>query len=297
MDTCMNFRAHLRAALEGGATVEHGLSHDGRPLAWHEHLFHCAGCRELLEAEQALDELLASLPEPRLPLALAQRVLSRLSRQGELRDLSLDAVLELADEASVPVGLADRVLAGLVEARDEAEVERRLDTLLEVLPSPEVPAGLAERVLAGVRTDQLLDHLPEPEVPVGLAGRTLDATQPAPILRPHFGRWAAAAAASLVLVFAGTRYFDDRTPNTDLNVARSDVESPADIDEPVRPDAGTSGLAGAQGSLPDQELLESLDVLEDWELLMSDDVDLLLGSLDDVDLELLLAGGVEEEQG
>ncbi|MDF1797740.1 MAG: hypothetical protein P1V81_01075 [Planctomycetota bacterium] len=297
MDTCTTFRAHLRAALEGGVTAEHGLSHDGRPLAWHDHLHHCAGCRELLESEQALDELLASLPEPRLPLALAQRVLSRLARQGELGDLSLDAVLELADEASVPVGLAGRVLAGLEEARDEAEAERRLDNLLEVLPEPSVPQGLADRVLAGVRLDQLLDQQPEPAVPAGLAARTLAATRPTPVLRPQFGRWAAAAAAALVVVFAGTRFFGGQTQNTELNVARSDVESPASIDGPTAPAAGTSELAGAQGSLPDLELLESLDVLEDWELLMSEDVDLLLGSLDDVDLELLLAGGVEEEQG
>ena len=48
---------------------------------------------------------------------------------------------------------------------------------------------------------------------------------------------------------------------------------------------------------PEAELLESLDLLEDWDLLMVDDVDLLLGSLDLVDQELLLLAALDEEQG
>ena len=47
-------------------------------------------------------------------------------------------------------------------------------------------------------------------------------------------------------------------------------------------------------SLPDPSVLASLDVLEDWELLMSDDIDLLLGSLDEADTELLFLAGEEE---
>jgi hypothetical protein len=132
---CTSFRRALERALEGRA------SEDVRVLSWHEHLLGCTDCRALLEAEEALEELLGSLPEPRLPAALARRVLARL-RADRVEERALDRLLGL-DEAAPPPDLARRVLAGLGRGADP------LDRLLErwtVAPPPD----LARHVLAGV---------------------------------------------------------------------------------------------------------------------------------------------------
>ena len=70
----------------------------------------------------ALDELLASLPEPDLPADLARRVLACLARPRA--EGGLDALLERAPAPEVPSGLAGRVLTGLGDARREAALDR-----------------------------------------------------------------------------------------------------------------------------------------------------------------------------
>ena len=117
MNPCHDFRLRLGAALEGRL--------DGAPLAWHEHLFACADCRNLFAAEEALEMLLACLPEPRLPVALTQRVLRRLARDRDLErslDVTIAQALELGAEDAPPANLAQRVLAGL-EAREPAALD------------------------------------------------------------------------------------------------------------------------------------------------------------------------------
>jgi len=111
-----------------------------QPLAWHEHLSVCPECRSLLEEEEALEHLLASLPEPKLPEALADRVLSRL--REEHTTANLDTLLEL-DHLNEPEGLTGRVL-------DELE----LDRLLARVPEVEAPAGLSARVLTALESER-----------------------------------------------------------------------------------------------------------------------------------------------
>lgn len=241
--SCDAFRHALEQALGGSPSSERT-----RELAWHEHLLGCAHCRALLEAEEALEVLLASLPEPQLPRELAQRVLARLARErGATGDAGLDHLLELAPEPEVPTELGRRVLQGLGAAR----AEERLDALLDSVPPPEVPPDLAARVLAATRAAQVERRR---------AGFRL--------LRGG-RKWTAAAAAAAVVaaIFLGLTQRNRTTP------AEAVVED---------------------------ELLVSLDVLENWDVLMTDDLDLMLASMDPADwalLELEEAGDDLEEPG
>jgi len=139
VSACRDFRARLAAALSGRPDPA-GAS----ALAWHEHLLGCGDCRALLEAEEALELVLASLPAPELPARLAERVLARLARE---RDADLDGLLAL-DRVAPPAGLSARLLAGLAAERAQAAEELALDRLLARVPAPAVPRRLAERVLA-----------------------------------------------------------------------------------------------------------------------------------------------------
>ena len=132
-ERCADFRELLERALcEPAAQLQ--------PLAWHEHLNVCPECRSLLEEEEALEHLLASLPEPRLPEALVDRVLSRLRDEHSTADLDVLLDLERIDE---PEGLTVRVL-------DELE----LDRLLARVPEIEPPSGLSARVLAALESER-----------------------------------------------------------------------------------------------------------------------------------------------
>jgi hypothetical protein len=149
---CGTFRRRLERALEGARTAEE-LSN----LSWHEHLLGCADCRALLEAEEALEMLLASLPEPRLPAQLARRVLARL-RSGE--EARLDRLLELDLGARAPGDLAQRVLAGLEHER--ARPAANLDALLECEREVDLPEGLSRRVLAHLAEERALARRRKP---------------------------------------------------------------------------------------------------------------------------------------
>lgn len=141
---CNEFRGALERHLRGRPLPEELSS-----LSWDAHLLSCAECRALLEAEEALEVLLASLPEPSLPAELAERVLARLARAADERDALLDELLDRDDAPAVPAGLAERVLAGVAHAR-----ARDLDALLDELPAPEIPAGLSDRTLAALSAER-----------------------------------------------------------------------------------------------------------------------------------------------
>lgn len=254
--TCRTFRARLERALRGRPEQPEAAS-----LAWHEHLLGCAECRAFLEAEEALEELLASLPEPHLPHHLATRVLARLEAHrpspGSILAASrLDALLELDGEPAIPADLSSRVLAGLSAARHESSTisaatrgERQLDSLLDSVPAPHVPDDLAARVLAALE-------------PV---------RRPAPRLRLLRRRaWRVVVAAALVVVMglAAWKGFGGAT---------------VDPNDP-------SGYEAV-----DEELIASLDVLERWDLLMTNDIDLLLAGLDPVAEALLDADTIGAE--
>jgi hypothetical protein len=217
---CVGFRAALEAELLGRPSQERLAG-----LSWHEHLLSCGDCRELLEREEALEILLASLPEPRLPSALTQRVLGR---------LRLERLLDLDAEVRAPSGLAQGVLAGLARERAEA----RLDELLDLDRGVRVPVGLAGRVLGRLARER----------------RRVPARRRA---------WLYAVAAGLLLAFLGRLYWIRTRPET-----RPTTEPVVQAD-------------------PDPQMLAALDVLEEWDLLMQDDVDVLLSTLGPADLALL----------
>ena len=200
---CTTFRSLLELALGGP-----GSAAELQPLAWHEHLLGCEACRELLTREEALEALLATLPEPGLPAELRERVLLRL--KGARDDSALDRLLAL-DRIEPQPDLHLEVAAG---ARERAALEG----LLDLDPQPTAPAGLAERVAAAARAraDAELDHLleldPDPVPPPDLPALDISATAAArrPALRrlrlvQAAPRYLAAAAAVLLRVVAAQR--------------------------------------------------------------------------------------------
>jgi hypothetical protein len=232
-DSCRAFQDHLAAALGGAAQEPAGSL---RALSWHSHLLQCAACRELLATEEALEGLLATLPAPRLPAGVAERVLARLAE--ERQDAALDRLLELANASRAPVDLARKVLARLEDERQSTA----LDRLLDRLPQPAVPQGLAGRVLAGLERER--------------APRTwLERARRAPVLL----RLAAAAA----LVLGAAMAIDALRPEDSVD------------------------LAGFAPGGPPPELLESLELLQDWELINDESLDVVLTGLDTADEVLL----------
>ena len=161
--SCMEFRQQLEALLGGRPDPERLTV-----LGWHEHLLSCGACREILEQEEALELLLASLPDPQLPPDLSRRLVRRLREvEAEAPDAkggALESLLAL-DEVAIPAGLADRVREGVAEARRED----RLDALLERAFRVEVPEGLGQRVLSGLEEERSRDRL----IPMAPQGRAL----------------------------------------------------------------------------------------------------------------------------
>jgi len=218
-------------------------------LSWHAHLLSCDDCRELLQREEALEALLASLPEPRLPEALARRVLARL-RRDRTAEVRLDRLLDLDAEVRAPEGLAAGILAGLARERSASPgdpAEARLDALLDLDREVRVPPGLARRVLAGIANQR---------EPVRELARTAPGRRRA---------WLYAVAAGVLLAFLGRVYWLRTRPGSGA------TSEPVVQVEPE----------------PDPRMLAALDVLEEWDLLMQDDVDVLLSTLGPADVALL----------
>lgn len=264
MNRCDTFRAALTAALSGGRATQ-ARDPERSSLAWSEHLLACEACRALLEAEEALEALMASLPEPHLPQALARRVLARLE---SVRGDALDRLLELDAQGSAdgPGGLPERVLTGLADARREAAQLAQVDHLLERVPAPRVPEGLAPAVLAALERERF--------------GAPVHASS-----RGAWWRGLSLAASLLVAAGAGFWWVRSRDAATHPTVTEPVAIAPAQPAEATTPEP----LATPEplGDLPPEELLVSLDLLEDWEFLTAEDLDLLLASMDPADAYLL----------
>ena len=287
MEACRDFRRRLEAALIGELR--------SAPVAWHRHLTTCGACRELFVAEEALDELLACLPDPQLPVALTQRVLLRLVQaraQAQQLDEALDAVL---GSESAPPNLAARILDGL--QAQTAQSEARLDAVLYRLPTPEVPAGLAARTLAAITIDAMpVDPQPVETAPAPRRARSRAVPQRQVAARTPLLRFSLAAAASVLAAFLGYRLIQ---PSNDTPVRKPIVQIPGQA-MPGQAGPGTNQVADLVPEVPDPELLAALDLLEEWDLLMAQDLDLVLGSLDETETELLLLDTLvesEEEEG
>lgn len=205
---CPDFRRLLEEALAGRPDPPRLVE-----LGWHEHLLACGDCRELLEAEEALELLLASLPDPHLPPELKRRVLGRLR---ETRESELERLLDL-DRVATPVGLGSRVATG-VRARRDAE-DAQLDVLLERAGVVAVPEGLAARVLAGVAHER----------PARLR------------LVPAASGWRLRAAALLLVGFSAAMIWRATRPQYVVDRAVASVR--------------------------DEDVIQSLAVLENWDAL------------------------------
>ncbi len=294
---CHAFRAALERSLDGGPKVERPadrgpqverpldreigarIARELDELSWHEHLLSCAECRALLESEEALEVLIATLPRPKLPRRLAQRVLVRL-RVAREDERSLDELLALDAGERAPTTLAPRVLAGLAAARAEEHAaanasgtEAALDRLLARAEHVDVPAGLAQRVRL-----------------------RLAAERNAPVRAPASTRWRrrALALAAGVIVAAGAWWFvaralQERGPQTpdfvEQGSGSNDAGAPATH---LRPPSVAGGVSSAA---PGDELLAVIDVLEQWDVLMHDDVDVLLSTTLSTADESLLEDG------
>ena len=273
---CRQFRARLADALRGPllATQDPALS----GLGWHAHVMHCGACRELLAEEEALDELLLSLPQPHLPRALAERVLSRLddARRTSVGPVGLDQLLELTTAGPPPANLAERVLAGL-------HAERKLDRLLERLPAPSVPGGLERRVLAHLQLARRAHALSEKQ-----RGVVFSSSAAQPRTRRLGLRIAAGFALASLSSWALWSALSERDATTTIPPVLAEVVQNAgsslSLPQPVE------ALPSQVPTIapPDDQLLASLEFFEAWELLVdSGGLDASLATLDSLDEYLL----------
>ncbi|MBM3987817.1 MAG: hypothetical protein FJ294_07665 [Planctomycetes bacterium] len=246
MNTCRDFRSRLASLLAGRAS-----SASFGEFAWHEHLLGCAECRALVATEQALEELLASLPRPQLPPELAQRLLARL--ESVRGDGELDTLLDRGGDVAVPGALAARILARLAGARAAQCEQARLDALLARLPEPPVPADLSRRTLARL----------------ALARRTRRASP----------RRLALAAAALVVLAVGAW--------TLVRNSRQEPDSNIDLAHGPAPRAPTVAPRERVLDEPPADLLASLDLLESWDLVIEDSIEADVLALDAFDALLL----------
>lgn len=323
---CHDFRARLAQAL--GASTQRVFAPE---LEWHTHVLTCGECRALLESEQALEHVLASLPQPTLPPHLARRVLERLTEQRV--EAALDRTLDLAlrdatDEGpSAPARLASDLLARLGPARAQAERERRLehalDALLDSAPSPQVPAGLSARVLESLELARRSRATPI-SAPTSIQGASSQSargvqhsSQPArAAARPHARQvqrstrsWAWLAAAGVALFAGAAAWFLSRPSAGEPRREDYAIEVPP-APQVRREDAslapsGSERVAqtlpgpGTEASElePDVELLAQLELLESWELLADEALELELLGVDENTLLSLQALEFEAGDG
>ena len=194
-----------------------------------------------------------------------------------------------------------RHLVECASCRGQLAAEERLEELLASISEPEVPPDLADRIQAALlpmrkglsrreeELDRLLDRVPKPAAPAGLADRVLARLEPERTARrvPAALPWQrrsgvlAAAAALLLVVFVASRLL-----------------------------TWSSGDVAEEELAYFREVLENEDelivyALENWELLMNDEIEVYLslgpeeqalfelGLLDD---PVLSSSQAEEEQ-
>ena len=262
---CQEFRDRLSRALEGPPRPD-----ELAPLGWSHHLGSCSACRALLAREEALEELLASLPRPQLSPERRRALLACLRAEAR-GESALDHLLERDASVLAPAGLADRVRAGLDDARLDALLDRDRDL------AP--PAGLAARVLEGLA----------------------DERAPAPLAGPGssgFRRWllpAAAAAAVLAVSLQLARNDEPTEPEPVVAVGPDGAQGRG----PDAPDPVDQGLAAGAGDAvaAEDDLLAVLDLLEEDALWSEESLDLALASELEIAEEWLLEFTLEESEG
>lgn len=214
--------------------------------------------------------------QPAWGLAMHEHLLACAAcRELLAEEEALDTLLSNWPHPRIPAELARRLLSRLAPEREGARLEALLGHV-EIAPAP----GLSARVLAGLaearreeRLERWLERVPAPVVPLGLAQRVLAAvarerTEPA---RPRgallrFGWYTLAATLLLGLGALAWLWTRERASSA---LPRDEIARA----QPV-PD-------------PSPELLASLDVLENLELLSDEEVDLLLGDIQEQEADLL----------
>lgn len=275
---CRNFRARLADLLRGPLLANQEPALGG--LSWHRHVIDCAVCRELLDEEEALDELLRSLPKPHLPRALAERVLSRLD--GARRGLDLDRLLDLPTNEPVPANLARGVLA-------RVHAEQALDRLLDRVPTPSAPSGLDRRLLARLalaRRGKATSPQAQPASAVrGIAAERKRASASFPLSLRIAAGFALTSLAGWGAWRLSRNWFE---PSPSPAPVIAEGATPGNSTRQPTPAPVAPGLDPAAIAQPDEQLLASLEMFEAWDLLASADaVDASLVTLDSIDEYLL----------
>jgi hypothetical protein len=205
-----------------------------------------------------------------LPDDIAARVLERLRRE-RAGALGLDALLDASPAPAIPADLAARVLsvvAPLLAPLRSTTRDGALDRLLDRVPEPVSPPALVQDIIEGTRAARDASRR---------GARVLRVRRSATI-------WAAVAAAVLVAVLWFTRdgagEVSPRPDVVDLGPAPSVAE--------VVP-GSSDGLTA--------ELVEAFDVLDNWEYLGGDDLDLLLASIDELEALVLEESVWEDDSG
>ncbi len=265
-------------------------------------------------ADRALDHLLERGADVEVPVGFAQEMLARLEplRRAEQRrptpadaviEARLDALLDRAGAVAAPRDLARRTLQALESERTiraaAAPNKTAAHRALQRASATEIEEG---------RLDALLTRAGHVAVPEGLSAHTLSRLAPArrALARPRLqilrSSWVMAAAAVLLaalLVWAmWPKHAGVVVPEMATNGTRTQPDSAA------QPDSGAEARKTAQGNeagsqqavhltddhvarAPDPKMLEAWDVLENWDLLTKNDVDVILSTVQPED-ELLL---------
>jgi hypothetical protein len=268
-------------------------------------------------ADRALDRLLERGADVEVPAGFAQAMLARLDplRREALRegagvdaastarlDVRLDALLDRAGAVVVPQDLARRTLQALEGERTigaAAQGARSAAEPLEIVEARRAEQRASTSSFEEGRLDALLTRAGDVAVPEGLAAHTLSRLDPArralarPRLRVVRSTWIYAAAAMIVaalLVWAmWPKHAGTVVPDMATNDGRAQTSPGAQSDGArelgERHDLHSNDDRVARA--PDPKLLEAIDVLENWDLLTKNDVDVILSTVQPAD-ELLL---------
>lgn len=264
--------------------------------------------------DRALDRALGGSLHQARP-QLASELLARLAAPRELaaRERELDQLLDRVPALARP-DLARDLLARLAPVREAARAERALDALLERVPTPQIPSDLAPRTLRALAAERA----PAPASAVRRNSRSAALEHG---LRPHGAeseRWRAArpllAAAAVAVLLAGAAWLwsvrreraeGELTPGgagpqvAERSASDPQNPSPAQLrsqgsDAPER--ATTPPVESPVESLdalePDAELLAQLDLLEAWDLITDEQLDLEAVGIDE---HTLLGLSVQED--